>query len=70
MAVQGSGPKKYVSILQKSKVLATAEIGAGKSKKDSEAAKQWSQKEESRMPFYGVWDSSSVNSEKNGKVLN
>lgn len=38
----------------RSQVLATAEIGAGKSKKDSEAAKQWSQKEESRMPFYGV----------------
>ena len=54
MVVQGSDPKKYVSILQKSKVLGTAEIGAGKSRKDSGAARQWSQKEAPRMPFYGV----------------
>lgn len=54
MVVQGSGPKKYVSILQKSTVLGTAEIGTGKSRKDSGAARQWSQKEAPRMPFYGV----------------
>ena len=36
--VQGSGPKKYVSILQKSQVLGTAEIGAGKSRKGNGAA--------------------------------
>lgn len=53
MVVQGSGPKKYVSILQKSTVLGTAEIGTGKSRKDSGAAR-WSQKEAPRMPFYGV----------------
>lgn len=52
MVVQGLCPKKYVSILQKSKVLATAEIGAGKSKKDSEGQPSSGQaKEESRMPF-------------------
>ena len=33
MVVQGSGPKKYVSTLQKSKVLGMAEIGAGKAGK-------------------------------------
>ena len=54
MVVQGSGPKKYVSTLQKSKVLGMAEIGAGESREDSEAARQWAQKEESRMPCYGV----------------
>lgn len=54
MVVQSSGPKKYESILQKSEVLGMAEIGAGKSRKDREAARQWAQKEEPRMPCYGV----------------
>lgn len=70
MVVQGSGPKKYVSTFQKSKVLGMAEIGAGKSREDSEAARQWAQNEESRMPCYGVCASSWVNSGKNDKVLN
>ena len=72
MVVRGSGPKKkYVSILQKSTVLGTAEIAAGKKAGKTVGQPGSGHKRKHQGCHYMEYELSYwVNSGKNGKVLN